>query len=253
MLNSKLTSSKPILIILHGLFGSSDNWQNLAKRFAADATVFALDLRNHGNSAHKNSMSYKEMAGDLAAFLDAHGIPKAHVLGHSMGGKVAMQFASDFPDRIEKLLVADIAPKAYQPHFQNFIDVMLAVDFSNVKTRKDVDSQLQTAVPELGVRQFLLKNVKRNESGKFSWKLNLEAIQKNYESLINSIHLKNEIDCNTLFIRGGNSIYIEDADIPALMARFPKSAVETINGAGHWLHAEKPDEFFAISQSFLIR
>lgn len=251
MLNSKFNSDKPTLVILHGLFGSSDNWQNLAKRFAEAFAVFSLDLRNHGNSPHSNDMSYPAMAADVAAFLDAHGIQTAHVLGHSMGGKVAMQLAGDFPDRVEKLLVADIAPKAYAPHFQNFIDAMLGVDFSAVKTRKDVDSQLQAAVPELGVRQFLLKNIARDSEGKFSWKLNLEAINTNYAALINSIDLPSQINCDALFIRGSKSVYIEDADLPALAARFSQSAVETINGAGHWLHAEKPDEFFELAMRFL--
>lgn len=251
MLFAKHTSTQSVLIIIHGLFGNSDNWQTLAKRYAKDFSVFSVDLRNHGQSAHFDSMTYTEMAADVYAFATNLGITKAHVMGHSMGGKVAMQLANDFPHFIDKLIVCDISAKAYAPHFQNYIAAMQSINFASVTSRKDVDEALKPAVPKLGVRQFLLKNIERTSEGQLRWQINLDAIERNYSHLINKIDLTNLVKMKSLFIRGERSNYISVEDIEWLKQHFERASFSTIKNAGHWLHAEQPDAFYESSMKFL--
>ena len=242
-------AGKPF-IILHGLLGSSDNWQTLSKRFAEHFRVFAVDLRNHGKSPHDALIDYLSMAADLDAFIGKHQLRNPILLGHSMGGKVAMQFAGTFPERLEKLIVADIAPKSYPDYHTQILDALGELDLGKFSSRSEIDSALAAKISEAPLRQFLLKNVTRDADGPFRWKINLPAIREHYPKITENVLIKHPFDRPTLFIRGEKSDYITDADEPAIRRSFPHAEIATIRGAGHWLHAEKPDEFFRLTMDF---
>ena len=242
-------AGKPF-IILHGLLGSSDNWQTLSKRFAEHFQVFAVDLRNHGKSPHDDVIDYPSMAADLDAFVSAHQLNEPILLGHSMGGKVGMQFAGTFPARLEKLIVADIAPKSYPDYHTEILDALGGLDLPKFSSRTEIDAALAPKIPEAPLRQFLLKNVTREANGPFQWKINLPAIRTNYPKITENVVIEKPFDRPTLFIRGENSDYITDEDEPVIRKNFPKAEIVTIQSAGHWLHAEKPDEFFRLTMDF---
>ena len=239
------------LVILHGLFGSSDNWQTLAKKLKAHFAIFAVDLRNHGNSPHDNDVSYPAVARDIAEFLDEQRLLEIFLLGHSMGGKVAMQLASEFPQRIRKLIVADIAPKTYARHHDRIFAAMLALDLSQLKSRSEVDRALAPEVCDTALRQFLLKNISNDEGGRLKWKINLKALYENYSTLTAAPPLIKPFEKPALFLRGDRSDYILPDDEPLIRKHFPAAEIITIQGAGHWLHAEKPQEFFEAVREFL--
>jgi len=239
------------IVILHGLFGSSDNWQTLSKQFKDHYTVFTLDLRNHGNSPHDDLFNYDVMAGDLREFADVQKLSEFFLLGHSMGGKVAMRFAAQFPERVRKLIVADIAPKAYPPHHLPILEAMTSVNLSQYTTRSEVDRALMGHIPDIAVRQFLLKSVERDSSGHMKWKIHIHALRDHYDDIAGAPGLERPFENPTLFIRGGNSDYINPHDEPEIRRQFPRATIKTIEGAGHWLHAEKPAEFFALCRDFL--
>ncbi|MBA4150725.1 MAG: alpha/beta fold hydrolase [Verrucomicrobia bacterium] len=239
------------LIILHGLLGSSDNWQILSKRFAEHYQVFALDLRNHGASPHSDRFDYPSMADDLREFMDAQQIAEAIVLGHSMGGKTAMQFAADNPDRVRKLVVADIAPKAYPPHHTEILDALWTLDLPQFEDRTETDQALAADIPQAPLRSFLLKSVTRDETGEFTWKINLRTIREQYGNITVALDIRTPFVKPTLFIRGAKSDYILPGDEEAIRSSFPAAEFVVIEGAGHWLHAEKPQEFFSAVMEFL--
>lgn len=239
------------LIILHGLFGSSDNWQTMSKRFSEHFRVFALDQRNHGASPHNDVFDYQAMAEDVREFMDAHQLPEAIVLGHSMGGKSAMQFAATYPDRLRKLIVADIAPKDYPPHHTAILEAMATFYVAKCNSRTEIDKGLEPAIPETAVRQFLLKNVNRDSAGHFQWKIAVDIIRKNYGNILKSPEIKIPVQTPTLFLRGEKSHYIVPGDETGIQHHFPNSKIVTIPGADHWLHSEKPDQFFAAVMEFL--
>lgn len=238
------------LIILHGLFGSSDNWHTISKRLGKDFSVYAIDLRNHGKSPHSNVFNYRVMAEDLKYFIETHHLDKPDLIGHSMGGKLAIRFCALFPSLIRKLIVVDIAPKRYSPHHDAILDALCSIDLHSFSARKEIDKKLASMIPALEVRQFLLKNLKRTASGSFAWKLNLPVIRRNYDKLNEAIPLDQPILNQTLFIRGNHSDYIKDSDIPKLQKNFLNLQVEAIE-AGHWVHAEAPDKFYRAITQFL--
>jgi len=240
----------PHLIILHGLLGMLDNWHTLATKFGETMQVWTIDQRNHGKSPHVADMNYALMAEDLKEFMTQHSIPSAHVLGHSMGGKTAMQFSFLYPELIEKLIVVDIAPRAYDPSHDTIIDSLKKVDFSKVKKRSDADEQLAILVPDFSVRQFLLKNLAR-EGDTFKWKMNLKAIEEHYPEISAGITAKGKFDKPTLFLCASDTKYVTDDDKVEILQKFP-AAQFVFMQSGHWIHAEAPDQFYEATINFLL-
>lgn len=240
----------PDLIVMHGVFGMSDNWQSLGKRWSDRFRVHLLDMRNHGRSPHSTEFTYPLMAEDLSAYLEEAGLSSAHLLGHSMGGKVAMYFAGLWPEKTESLMVADIGPKAYPPHHQWVIDALSAVDPKEFASRREAQEKFGSNLPE-GVRQFLLKSLYWKEENQLDWRFNWRVIArelvKDGEPLPS--HYRYEGPC--LFVRGGRSDYLLNEDWPGILRQFPQAELQTLEGAGHWLHAEKPREFEALVRHFL--
>lgn len=230
------------LVVLHGLFGSCDNWLTVSKPLAEHFHVFLVDQRNHGRSPHTAEHSYKTMAEDVVEFLQQQGIKKAHILGHSMGGKTAMYLALHFPEVVEKLIVADIAPRYYPPHHQDVIAGFGTIDLATLSSREEADKLMSKELPEIGVRQFLLKNLYRDENSQFAWRMNLEGLVSQIEN-IGEESKGTPFASTSLFIRGELSKYIQEKDLPLIKQLFPNYTLATISGAGHWVQAEKPTEF----------
>lgn len=239
------------LLILHGLLGSLDNWQNISHRLGNTFRVCALDLRNHGRSPHSDDFNYDVMTEDLLEFLDAHQIERTRLMGHSMGGKTAMHFALKHSDRMEKLVVVDIAPRAYPPSHLPIFDALLSLDLASLRERSEVDRALAEKIREVPVRQFLLKNLARNEQGGLCWKPNLPVIRKNYDRLNEEIKTDSTFDGPTLFIKGAKSDYINDSDRAMIEKLFPNATLTSIPQAGHWVHADAPKEFVEVVGNFL--
>lgn len=238
------------LIILHGLFGSLDNWMTFARKLADHRKVYLVDQRNHGQSPHSDEFNYDAMAEDLKKFIDDHNLEKPEILGHSMGGKTAMAFALKHTDQFSKLIIVDIAPKAYPVHHDKILEALKAVDLSKLESREQADEILAEHIPEEDVRLFLLKNLKRTSEG-FQWKLNLKAIEENLDRIGEGIEARLTTEKPVLFVRGSKSDYIRDKDIIFIVQIFPTASVETIEGAGHWVHAEKPKELLDLVAGFL--
>ncbi len=247
----KFGSGQPLLI-LHGLFGQSDNWNTLAKRFAdASFEVYAIDQRNHGLSPHSDEFTYDAMADDIHEFIDKHNLQKPILLGHSMGGKTAMYFALKHKNVLDKLIVADMSPRSYPPHHDEVLDALNAVDFSKISTRKEAEEILSKYISDFGTKQFLLKNIYWKEnSTQMDWRFNLSAITKNYNNILAAVP-EGISDVNTLFIKGEKSNYITDIDIPEIEKRFPNYQLDIISNAGHWVHAEQPTVFYDDVISFI--
>lgn len=238
------------VVILHGLFGFSDNWQTIAKALADHHLVITPDLRNHGRSPHVPTHTYPEMADDLQVFLEQHWVFKTALVGHSMGGKVAMQFALHHPDMVERLVVVDIAPGPAADNHAHIFRALLDLDLSRIATRQEAEAWLEPRVPDFGTRQFLLKNITRNADGTFAWKMNLPVLWGAYPDILAGVQGE-PFDKPTLFIRGGRSNYVQDEDFPLIRRMFPQAQVVTIEGAGHWVHADKPTELLALVREFL--
>lgn len=241
------------LIILHGLFGQSDNWNSLAKRFAEQGFhVFTIDQRNHGLSPHHDVWNYRVMAEDLKEFIDSHQLLKPILLGHSMGGKTVMFFEMMFSGMADKIIVADIAPKRYEPHHDAVLKALHAVDFSEINTRKDAENVLGQYITDFGTKQFLLKNIywKEDESKQMAWRFNLDVIAKEYDNVSDTIPEGNS-SVDTLFIRGEKSNYILDSDLIEIEKHFPNYVLKTIENSGHWVHAEQPEAFFKTVIEFI--
>jgi esterase len=239
------------LVLLHGLFGSGDNWFAVAPKLAEKFHVFAPDLRNHGHSPHHADMDYSLMAADVERFFAAQKIESAHVIGHSMGGKVAMQFALDFPACVKKLVVVDMAPRAYARTHDKIFAALLALDLKLFQTRQQIEEALAPEIPSLNLRRFLLKNLGRNEHGKFVWKMNLRGVAENYVHLGKVLSGEKMFGNPALFIRGGKSDYISAADESEIRRRFPAAQIQTIASANHWVHADAPEEFVRRVLDFL--
>ena len=250
-LNFKKFGEGSPLLILHGLFGSLDNWQTLGKILAEKNTVYLIDLRNHGKSPHSESFSYLDMVKDVAELIEDESLEKVSILGHSMGGKTAMTFAAEFPQYLDKLIVVDIAPKKYAPHHKEIIDALYSLDLSVIKSRREADEIMKQKIAVDGTRLFLLKNLNREKEGGYSWKMNLDLLTNEIEKVIDITPIPFPIQIPTLFIRGGSSGYILDSDFDRIEELFPSSEIETIEGAGHWVHAEKPRELLELITEFL--
>ncbi len=234
----------PALVILHGIFGSSDNWLTISKTIAARGyRVFALDQRNHGHSPRADAHDYPSMAADLREFLLDQELDAPILIGHSMGGKTVMQYAMDFSGTFAKLVVVDIAPKFYPIHHADIIRGLNAIDLTGIASRNEADALLSRYEPSVTVRQFLLKNLYRNEQGQFDWRINLPVIERELYGVGGELTNPRIVTEPTLFIRGSESPYILDEDIPTIKRIFPNAQVETIQGSGHWVQAEKPVEF----------
>jgi len=240
----------PPLVILHGLFGQSDNWASIARTLSTELSVILIDQRNHGQSPHSEEMNYTLMAADVKKTLDTEGIKKIHLLGHSMGGKTAMWFAYNYPEYLESLIIADIAPRYYPPHHQSIIEGLKKLDLSTIQSRNEADEVLSENIPEFGVRQFLLKNLNRNDDGTFEWRFNLNGIAKEIEEVGKAFE-HNISETKTLFLRGENSRYINENDEKMIKKQFPESLIQTIPNSGHWLHAEQPELFVMALKKYL--
>jgi esterase len=245
MLHFKEYGQGEPVLILHGLFGTADNWQSIANQLAQKFTVFAVDLRNHGRSFHSNEpFNYDVLANDIQEFMDENWLYQTRLIGHSMGGKVAMQVALNDPDRIQKLVVIDIAPRAYRSGHEAIFRAMNGLNLNLLKNRTEAESflrqELDNDVPTV---QFLLKNLSRrpsNEGGGFEWKMNLPVLERDYANILKPIGSDEPFENPTLFIRGGLSRYIKDEDTPEMAKLFPTMRLETIPNAGHWVHANQP-------------
>ena len=241
------------LLILHGLFGSLENWRTLSKRFSQSFQVFALDQRNHGRSPHSNAFTYLDMAEDLRDFMEEQELPSAHVLGHSMGGKTAMLFALTHPHLVNKLIIVDIAPKAYARGHDDIFAALFSLNLAACKTRQEADTALAKTISDVALRQFLLKSLERDASGTFRWRLGLNEIHQNYPELIKAIEWSGQPCVQpTLFIRGARSDYLKDSDLTTINKLFPHAQTVTIPNAGHWVHAEEPQEFARTALAFLL-
>ncbi len=247
----ELGKGQPI-VIMHGIFGSSDNWLTQARILSAHYHVFSLDLRNHGQSPHEDAFNYPVMVSDLVEFIDDHGLRDPIVIGHSMGGKVAMNFALAHPTKLSKLIVVDIAPKPYNLEHYTILEGLKAIPIDSITSRTEADEKLSEFVPEPEVRQFLLKNLQRKPEGGFGWKLNLKSIDKNLPKIGLDLEFKGTFTKPTLFIRGAKSPYIKDHDIDKIQPIFPMVEMKTLD-TGHWVQAEKPKEFVETVEGWLSK
>jgi len=248
------TATQPPLVIAHGLLGSRKNWATLGKRLATNRRVLTVDMRNHGESPWDPRHDYASMAEDLEAVIEARAGGRADVLGHSMGGKAAMAVALTAPRMVRNLVVADMAPIVYQHSHEDFIAAMRAVDVGSLTRRKEAEPMIAAAVPDPGIRAFLLQNL-ATEGGKFFWRVNLDALSANLKSVVDwpAPLATGRFEGPTLFIRGATSDYVPDSAWKAIQAQFPVAMLETVANAGHWLHAEQPEPFLAAVAEFLDR
>lgn len=252
MLYSRIEGEGQPLVIIHGFLGMSDNWKSFGSLYAAEGfQVHMLDLRNHGRSFHSNEFSYALMANDVLEYCQHHQLKNISVIGHSMGGKVAMLLATTHPDLVEKLIVADIGPKYYAPHHQDILAGLNAVDFSTKPDRAEVEETLYPFIPDFGTRQFLMKNLYWVEPGQLAFRFNLPVFNAKIETIGEALPGQNHFDKPTMFIRGGNSKYILDSDVAEIGNHFPNFKLATIPNVGHWLHAENPKLFFEETIKFL--
>ncbi len=239
------------LVILHGLLGSSDNWLSLGKRFGEGFHVVAMDLRNHGASPHAGSMSLPEMAGDVAETMDGLGLAGARVIGHSLGGKVAMELALDRSDLVERLVVVDIAAREYAPRHVGLLKILTGLDLGKFRSRTEVSAELEPLIPNLQFRQWLMKNIGSGAGGRLKWKPNLVAIQGSYPALTAAVEGGRSFAGSALLLSGGRSDYVEAGDLKAMRGLFPSLEWEVLAAAGHWLQAEQAEDFFRICSGFL--
>ncbi|HAO25250.1 MULTISPECIES: alpha/beta fold hydrolase [unclassified Methylophaga] len=238
------------LVILHGLFGSADNWRSIAKALSSERQVISVDLRNHGRSFHHSQQTFDLMAEDLLNLLDHLGLSVIDLLGHSLGGKTAMQFSQNFTDRLRKLIIVDIAPRQYADEHSQIFKALLAQDLSKFSTRSQVSDALAEALPDPQVRQFLLLNLQKGDNG-LSWRINLQGLFCNYPGLLQSVSPENSIELPALFLSGSKSDYVTDDDWLQIKSLYPQAEYVVIDGAGHWVHAEKPDAFIQQVNRFL--
>jgi pimeloyl-ACP methyl ester carboxylesterase len=243
------------VFILPGLFGQCDNWQTIAKGLAEkNKEVYFVDQRNHGLSPHSEIFNYKVMSSDLYELISGLGFNKVILIGHSMGGKTAMQFVVDYTEMIASLIIADISPRYYPPHHQEIIRALQSVDLKIIKTRKEAELILSGLIPDSGTRQFLLKNLFWETDTRLNWRFNLKAIAANMEEVgkeINFSQTYTNQNFSALFLRGENSAYINETDLHLIHKTFPDARIETIPAAGHWLHADNPKSFLEAVLDFI--
>lgn len=252
ILHSQILGEGTPFVILHGFMGMSDNWKTLGNTFADNGyQVHLVDQRNHGRSFHDDTFNYDVMAEDLLAYLLHHQLDSVILLGHSMGGKTAMQFAIKYPERINKLLIADIGPKEYPQHHQDILKALATLDFNTLKTRGEADDALSKYIKDMGTRQFLLKNLYWVSKGKLGLRVNLPIVTLKISEIGKALPQEAIYNGDTLFLKGSKSGYIEEMDAMIIKKHFPNSEIKTVSDAGHWLHAENPSEFYQIVMNFL--
>ncbi|MCI0707252.1 MAG: alpha/beta fold hydrolase [Ignavibacteriae bacterium] len=239
------------LIILHGLLGSADNWHTHGKLFGERFRVFALDARNHGRSPHANTMSYAEMANDVREFMHSHNLPAAHILGHSMGGKTSMHFALTYPELVEKLIVVDMAPRGYGRQHDYIFDAVTSLNLNNFTSRKEISEALSANIPSETTRQFVMKNLAREDSGGFRWKMNLPVILRYYNDINGALDSPTPFIKPALLLKSNKAGYVTQEDEPSIMRLFPQARIVGVD-VGHWIHAEAPEEFAQIVLEFLL-
>ncbi|MCP4521877.1 MAG: alpha/beta fold hydrolase [Cytophagales bacterium] len=249
-LNYRVEGEGTPMIILHGLFGALDNWLSLAKIFAKGGKkVYLVDQRNHGKSPHSEEHHYHAMADDLNEFIEDHQIEQPLIVGHSMGGKTLMRFSVKYPEKLSKMIIVDIAPRYYPIHHRTIIDGLKAVKVETVKTRREAEKRLEPFVKELGLRQFLLKNMVRT-GDHYAWKVNLSVIDQEIENIGEALPIKAVCNVPVLFLSGGASDYVKEEDHSHILKHFPNASFKVLEGAGHWLHAEKPQETISIIEDY---
>ncbi len=242
---------KEPLVILHGLLGSSRNWTNIGKALAERYEVFALDLRNHGDSPHAPEMDFDTLARDVVGFFDEQGIQRAHLMGHSLGGKVAMHLAVTFFRRVDSLIVVDIAPKDYPPYHADDFDAMNALDLTTLANRKQADEFLTARVPDFGQRQFLLTNLKREKDGSLRWGINLNVLTGSLGTMrLNSLMEQDRFSGPTLFVLGEHSHFVRQEDHDQIREHFPRAIIKTIADSGHNPHIDQPKALLATLEDF---
>ena len=252
ILHSKILGKGFPLLILHGFLGSGDNWISLGRKFATNFEVHNIDLRNHGRSFHDDEMDLEIMCQDILNYCEFHGLGSINIIGHSMGGKIAMHLAVEHPKLISKLIVVDIAPKEYTRKHDFLLEALQAVDFSKHKTRDEVEGVLSEFIDNESYRQFLLKNVYWKTTNTLAFRFNLPVFIENYGTIIETLAPFSQFEGTTLFIKGALSDYITEADYPLIEAHFPNMKIEVIPMTSHWLHAEKPAIFYKIIVEFLL-
>jgi pimeloyl-ACP methyl ester carboxylesterase len=239
------------LLIIHGLFGSLDNWQSLAKKWSETYGVITIDVRNHGRSFHSDTMHFDQLTLDILEILNRENIDKVSLIGHSMGGKIAMEFAGSYPEKVQKLIIVDVAPYEYAPHHSDVFEALDQVDLTHASDRKDIEQQVRQWIHSESVVQFIMKGVRRNEETmQFEWKFNYPILKNEYLYLIQRIPEKG-FDGPTLFIGGSKSQYLTKETSERIFDLYPMSSIEFVEGAGHWVQAEKPEEFYQIVHQFL--
>lgn len=244
MIFSKIEGTGIPFVIIHGYLGMSDNWKSFGTHLAERGyEVHLLDMRNHGRSFHSAEFSYKAMVTDVEAYFKENNLAAAIIMGHSMGGKVAMNFATQYPQYVSKLIVVDISPKYYPPHHQDILAALNAVDFTVKPSRSDVENILTPFIPDVSTRLFLMKNLYWKEPGQLAFRFNLQAFNNDPEAVGEALAEDAVYEGPVLFIKGGRSGYIKEGDIDLIQQHFPQAQIVTIGGAGHWVHAESPEEF----------
>ena len=251
VLHSTIKGEGVPLLILHGYFGMSDNWKTLGNQFSEDFEVHLIDQRNHGRSFHDDEFNYQVLVDDLYAYVKYHQLDKVYIIGHSMGGKTAMLFAVTYPEFVDKLIIVDISPREYAPHHNAILAGLNSIDFALQNTRSLVDKKLAELIPELGIRQFLLKNVYWKEKGVLDFRFNLASLTENNPEVGASLPSFTVFENDTLFLKGDKSDYITDKEVQIIEAHFPNSKIVEISNAGHWLHAENPKQFYKEVHTFL--
>lgn len=239
------------IIILHGIFGSSDNWLGIGKSLATQHRVFLLDQRNHGHSPWSDDFDYQVMAADLMEFIEDNALSKPVIIGHSMGGKVVMQFDLNYPGIAHKIMVVDIAPKFYPVHHTLILEGLASIDLTNLGSRQAANDHLKRFEDNEGVRQFLLKNLYRNAEQQFAWRINLKIIRQKIDLVGHELWIKQPSETETIFIKGADSAYIQPEDERLIAEIFPNFELVKIQHAGHWVQADQPDAFLAIVNQFI--
>ena len=234
------------LIIIHGLFGMSDNWNSLGKKFSKYYRVHLVDLRNHGRSPHSVEFDYEVMCKDLIDYIRDNNIQKPILLGHSLGGKVVMKFAFSYPKEVAKLIVCDIAPREYSVDFhEDLLSKIIKVNLDDCEKRSDVEEALINDIPDFRIRSFVLKNLYRDVNIRFAWRFNVKVLIQQISNIKEASFLKGQCDIETLFVRGESSNYINKEDESLIQKHFSNLHFKTINRAGHWVHAENPNDFYS--------
>lgn len=252
ILHSNILGEGTPFIILHGFLGMSDNWKTMGQKFSEHGfQVHLVDQRNHGHSFHSHEFNYDVLVEDLKIYCETHNLKNIILLGHSMGGKTAMLFAAKYPEMVSKLLVADISPRFYPVHHDAILNGLSALNFDVIKSRGEADEMLSKYVSNIGTRQFLLKNLYWIEKGKLALRMNLNVLKEEVSEIGESLSNQARFDKETLFLKGDRSEYIGDEDENIIQNHFPNVQIKTISNAGHWLHAENPEDFFDAVINFI--